>query len=228
MGGLKKVTSPFREFGVGAGALYALDRVLRRLSPRLGLYVYEMMCQPIGAKPLVAERIAAGYEVVEIGPDHPDVARMPAREEVKRQRFEQQAKCLGLYRKGVLVGFIWFAFGRYQEDEVRCLYRLDDPERAVFDFDLYVFPEYRMGTAFMAIWDAANRHLHARGVAHSFSRMTRFNLASRRAHMRLGSLRIGSALFLRIGPIEAMLATLHPYVGITWGVGSNTHLVLRS
>ena len=45
-----KLAGPFREFGFFAGLLYAIDRVLRRLSPNLRLYAYELMVQPITDK----------------------------------------------------------------------------------------------------------------------------------------------------------------------------------
>ena len=79
---------------------------------------------------------------------------------------------------------------------------------AVFDFDVYVFPEHRMGRAFVSIWGAVNRVLHERGIRWTFSRITRFNVASRNAHIRLGARRIGSALFFKAWALEAMLASV--------------------
>lgn len=226
MGWWSKVSGPFREFGAAAGLLYAADRVLRRLWPRAGIYVYEMMAQPIGPQPLLPERLARAYEVVEITRGHPDVERMPARPEIKQQRFDRGARCLGLYKRGELAGYIWLSFGSYDEDEVRCTYRLADPQGGVFDFDLYVLPEHRMGVAFVAVWNAANAWLHAQGVRHSFSRMTRYNLPSRRAHRRLGSLCVGRAVFLQLGRLECMAATLPPYAGLSLRRTGRPRLVL--
>ena len=66
---------------------------------------------------------------------------MPARPEIKEARFRQNALCLGTFVKGQLVGYIWFCFGSYEEDEVRCTYVLVNPNQSVFDFDLYILPE---------------------------------------------------------------------------------------
>ena len=213
---LHRFVDPFKEFGLFAGALYVLDRLMRSLSPRFGIYVYEFMAQPIMARPMLAPNRTKNLRFVEIVRGDADIALMPAREDIKASRFEQGARCLGVYRKGALMGYIWFCFGKYDEDEVRCTYELAAADRSAFDFDLYVFPEHRMGIAFVAIWHAANEFLHEQGVHYTFSRMTRFNLISRRAHARLGARCVGRALFLQAWSVELMMATVFPYVALTW------------
>ena len=98
----RRLVGPFKEFGLGAGFLYALDRVLRSISPRLGLYVYELMVQPITGKAMLPPNLAKNLTFTEITRGHPDVALMPAREDIKAQRFEQGAKCLGVLSQGDL------------------------------------------------------------------------------------------------------------------------------
>lgn len=222
----RRVVGPFKEFGFAAGALYALDRVLRSISPRLGLFVYELMVQPIAGKPMLPANLAKNFRFVEIGPGHPDVDLMPARADIKRSRFDQGAVCLGAYRKDKLIGYIWFCFRRYEEDEVRCTYELADPERSVFDFDLYVMPEHRMGIGFMAIWHGANAYLYERGVRYTFSRLTRFNLASRRSHAHLGWKCVARTVFFQAWRVQAMLASIFPYVALTWAPLQRTRLRL--
>jgi hypothetical protein len=212
----RRVVGPFREFGFFAGVLYALDRVLRTLSPHLGLFVYELMVQPISGKPLLPPNFARNLRFTEIARGDPDIALMPAREDIKALRFEQGARCFGVYRKDKLIGYIWFCFDRYDEDEVRCTYELAVPERSVFDFDLYVLPEHRMGIGFMAIWHGANEYLRGRGVRYTFSRLTRFNIASRRSHARLGSRCVGRTLFMKAWRVELMLADVAPFAALTW------------
>lgn len=211
-----KVSDAFKEFGFLPGLLYLGDRVLRRLSSNLGIYVYELMVQPIGGKPLLPANLAKNLVVVELDRDHPDVESMPARKEIKAARFEQGAICLGVYRKEKLIGYSWFCFNVYQEDEVRCTYELAAPEESVFDFDFYVLPEHRMGIGFVAVWHGVNQYLGAQGVRYTFSRLTRFNVASRRAHAHLGWKRVGQAVVLQAWGFEAMFATLKPYAWISW------------
>lgn len=212
---LQRLTGPFREFGFGVGLLYATDRVLRTLSPRLGLYVYEFMVQPIGGKALLTPNLSKNLTFQDIGPGHPDIGLMPAREDIKAQRFKQGARCLGTYRKGELIGYLWYCTDHYDEDEVRCTYELVDSERSIFDFDLYVMPQYRLGVGFLGVWHGANEILSRQGVRYTFSRLTRFNTASRRAHAHLGWRRVGQGVFLRIASFELMLATVAPYVSAT-------------
>lgn len=212
----RRALGPFKEFGLGAGTLYALDRVLQAVSPRLRLLAYELMEQPIDGRPLLPAKLTKKLEYVEIGPGHPAVGAMPARTDIKASRFAQGARCLGVYRSGVLLGYIWWCPQRYLEDEVRCTFQLEPAAASVFDFDLYVLPEHRMGIAFMAVWHGANQLLHSLGVRHSFSRVTWFNLPSRRAHLRLGGRRVGRVLFLRLWGFESMVATVPPYAGFSW------------
>lgn len=213
---LRRAFGPFREFGLVGGTLYLIDRGLRAVSPRLGLHVYELMEQPIDGRAFLPNRLSLNLEFTEIGPTHPALDVMPARTDIKTSRFEQGARCLGVWRKGVLLGYLWWCPRQYQEDEVRCTYLLEPSDAAVFDFDLYVMPEHRHGIAFVAIWHGANQWLYAQGVRHSYSRVTLFNLPSRRAHVRLGGRRIGGALFIRVFAVELLLCTVMPYVAVSW------------
>ena len=224
---LRRIAGPFREFGFAAGALYVLDRLLRSISPRLGLFVYEFMVQPIPEKHLLPANLARGLEFREIMRGDPEIALMPARPEIKESRFEQGAVCLGTFKNGKLIGYIWFCFGSYEEDEVRCTYQLANPDESVFDFDLFVLPEHRMGIGFMAVWHGANQYLHDRGVRYSFSRLTRFNLASRRSHRHLGWKRVASAVFLKAWSAELMLATIFPFVYLSFGPSHRVRLKFR-
>jgi hypothetical protein len=214
-GFFRRLAGPLQEFGWAAGMLYLLDRLLRNLSPDLGLYVYELMVQPITGKPLLPANLVRNLAFAEIRPGDAHIDRMPVRPEILVSRFEQGARCLGVFRKEVLIGYLWFCFGQYEEDEVRCTYRLVVADQSVFDFDLYVFPEHRMGIGFMAIWHGANEYLHARGVRYTFSRLTRFNLASRRAHAHLGWKCTARAVFFKAWRLEVMFASAAPYLAAT-------------
>jgi hypothetical protein len=211
---------------MAAGALYVVDRLMRAISPRMGLQVYEFMVQPMSAKPLLPPGLSKSLTFEEITDGHPDIAQMPAREDIKRQRFEQNAGCLGAYRKGELVGYLWYCRDRYEEDEVRCTYELVDAESSIFDFDLYVMPKHRMGIGFLGVWHGANLTLAPRGVRYTFSRLTRFNTASRRAHAHLGWRRLGTGVFVQLFGVEVMLCTLAPFVAITWRTGQRVTLRL--
>lgn len=212
---LSRLAGPFREFGAFSGLLYAASRVLPMLSPRLNLYVYDLMVQPVTAKALVPPRFSQAFSVVPIGPESAELGLMPVPRSVIEGRFAQGSICLGAWRGAQLTGYMWLCPSRYDEDEVRCRYDLLPAGQSMFDFDVYIFPEHRLGFAFVALWNGANRWLQDQGVKFSFSRISRFNVGSLRAHARLGSQRLGSALFLQLGRAQMMVATVRPYLSLS-------------
>lgn len=224
----RKWQSAIAQFGWRAGPLYVLGRLLHALSPQLALFAYELMVQPITGKPMLSPNLARNLGFAELRPGDADLARLPVPADVIAGRFAQGARCLAIYRKGAMIGYLWFAVGRYAEDEVRCDYLLSPAADSVFDFDLYVFPEHRMGIGFVAIWHEAGRFLHEQGVRRTFSRLTRFNVASRRSHAHLGWRCVGRAVILRAWRLELMAATISPYIAATWGPGQRVGLRLAA
>ena len=222
-----KLINVYRQYGLVTGLFYGIDRVLQQLSSRLRLYAYEVMVQPITDRGLLPGRVAQRLEFREIRRGDPEVALMPARAEVKEARFAQNAVCLGAFRDGGLIGYLWFCYGQYAEDEVRCTYVVMPKGQAIFDYDLYILPEHRMGFAFAGVWHGANEYLRKRGIHYTFSRYTRFNVASRRAHERLGGRPVGSAVFLQLGPVQLMAATLWPFLHLSLSPSRRVTLQLR-
>lgn len=225
---LRRIIGPFREFGVLAGSLYAVDRVLSMLSARLRLHVYELMVQPITDKPLIPPRFMTQLVVRQVQAGDPEIALMPVRPQVMAERLRKGSTCLGAFKGSALIGYMWFCTPSYDEDEVRCTYTVNPAHSSVFDFDFYLFPEHRLGLGFVALWNGANRFLAERGVRYTFSRLTRFNLASRRAHRHLGWKLVGRALFLKAWQVEVMLATIAPFFHLTLTQRHRARLHLRS
>jgi len=224
---LGKFVSAIKEFGPAAGMLYVADRALRTLSPRLGLFVYELVAQPIPDKPLLPANMVRKLSFSEIEPGHLALAQMPVPAAVIQARFDQNALCLGAWRGDVLLGYIWLCFDRYREDEIRCDYLISEVPGSVFDFDLYILPEHRMGLAFAAVWHGANEYLRARGVLRSFSRLTRFNNASRRSHARFKWQRVGRVIVFVAWRLEVMLTDIAPYLAVSTSRRRRVQLRLR-
>jgi hypothetical protein len=225
---IRRVISPLKEFGFFAGVLYLIDRVFGEFSTKLRLFNYELMVQPIHDKPLIPTNMLKQIELREIKCNDPEVSLIPVPPNILGSRFKQNAICLGAFQKGIFIGYIWFCFGAYEEDEVRCTFDLNPKAKSVFDFDLYLFPEHRHGLGFMGIWERANQFLHGQGINYSFSRLTRYNLASRKAHAHLGWKRIGCAFFLKAWNMEVMVATVFPYLGFTLTESQRIRLKLHS
>jgi hypothetical protein len=224
---LQKFIILFKEFGFFTGLLYTTGRVLAKISPGLRLYFYEIMVQPIPEKPLIPARLTKNLEIREIKRGDPEVDLMPARADIKETRFKQNAICLGAFQKGRFIGYMWFCSYAYEEDEVRCTFLLSPVKEAVFDFDFYLFPEHRMGLGFIGMWNGANKFLNSRGIKYTFSRLTRTNIASRRAHNHLGWKCVGRTLFLQAWRVQFMAATIFPYLHLSFGNSGRVQLKLR-
>ncbi|MGZ3181043.1 MAG: hypothetical protein ACXU8N_01265 [Telluria sp.] len=198
-----------RELGRPDACWYLCAAVLRRLSGgRLNLYRYRFVAQPLAAVPAAGPRGAALAVRPLAPPLRADALGRP--QAVLDARVRQGARCLGAYAGGELAGYLWYCAGAYQEDEVRARYFT--PPRAVWDFDVHVFPRHRLGVTFPCLWHEAARRLQRSGASWSLSRISAFNAASRRAHARLGALDIGSAVFVRGRRWQWMVASLPPYV----------------
>lgn len=193
-------TSVLNKMGMLDGGLYLLARTCSRLSgDRLKLFKYYVVAQPVGnssAHPLRADK----NTVIDWVPEgHALCAAFPRRAAVIARRYRSGARCLAAVVKGEFAGFIWLQNGCYEEDEVRCTYRLTDPATCVWDFDVYVAPQFRWGRTLARLWQAADDRLAAEGIRWTLSRISAFNPESLAAHRRLGTVDIDHLLFLRAG-----------------------------
>lgn len=208
---IDRILSPFKEFGWFDGTFYVLDRALGRLSPNTRLFYYELMVQPITGKSLLPEKLSSQIVMREIKPGDPEMALMPIRKDILESRLQQSTIALGAYHKDKYIGYIWFCFGSYLEDEVRCIYDISPEKEAVFDFDIYLFPESRFGLGFIGIWDGANKYLSSQGIKYTFSRLTPYNLASKKAHAHLGWQVAARAFILKLWSVEVLVTNTAPY-----------------
>ncbi|MCX8114263.1 MAG: GNAT family N-acetyltransferase, partial [Burkholderiaceae bacterium] len=179
------------------------------------LVSYHFVAQPVAATDQLTPGLARSIEFRSLHPDDPLVPQLPRPPEVIARRFRSGARCLAAVKSGRLVGFLWYKEREYFEDEVRCRYRYH-PTASVWDFDVYVAPEFRLGRLFARLWDFANSELRARGFRWTISRISAFNPESLAAHSRLGARRLGSAMFLVAGPLQVSFASLPPYVHVGW------------
>jgi len=212
---LQKLIILFKELGFLGGCIYLINRCLTKISAKNQLFSYELMVQPVFAKSLLPANMSKSFECREIKQGDSNLSLMPRPQEIIEFRFNQNAICLGIFKNHELIGYIWFSFGKYFEDEVRCIYILEPANESVFDFDLYLFPEHRMSLGFMVIWEETNKYLCKRGIKQTFSRLTQSNIASKKAHDHLGWKRCARAFFLKAWRIELMFATTSPYLGFS-------------
>lgn len=214
------------ELGLPVLCLYGLHRLLERLSAgRARVVPYAFVAQPIGSGALAAVRDDPRTVVGIAAPSSAVVSDFPRPPEVIRWRFESGATCYVATVKDRFAGFIWIRRDGYEEDEVRCHYLLSDPQRSVWDFDVYVTPEHRLGRTMGRLWKAVDEDLMRNGVRWSMSRISLFNSASLAAHARLGARTIYTGIFVVAGPMQLALFSRSPYVH--FGVGQSSSPTLQ-
>ncbi len=206
-----------RTLGVANGAAYVLAQGLHRLSgARLRIVKYVLLVQPLAETARRAGQRGGGVAVREIDADDPLIRRMQHPQETLAARFRQGARCLAAERDGRLVGYLWWIENRYQEDEVRCEFVPAPARETVWDFDVYVDPDYRGSLVFARLWQVASRELLARGFRYSASRISAFNTSSLLAHERLGARVVGQRWYLCAGALQLSLARGAPRCHGSW------------
>lgn len=212
-----RIAHAIASLGARGACLYALDRAAQRLRLPLRVRSYLVVAQPVPDGPFLPARRGRDFRLRELGPGDLALAQMPLDSATLDFRFGQDARCFGLFREDRLAAYAWLCFGAYAEDEVRCRFRPSPAGASAWDFDVYVAPAFRLGPAFLKLWDGVNDRLREMGVRTSYSRISAFNLASLRSHRRLGAEVVGRADFLVLGPVQLLLSTLRPRLHLAIG-----------
>lgn len=199
------------EHGWRVGAALCVHRFLWYLSPRCGLYWYRFYRQPLQVGHCLRASRLIQYQWMTFYDER--LEQLPRPAVTLRERFQQNVQCLAVTKEQELVACAWFGFEKFEEDEVRCMYLL--PSNAVWDFDIFVFPKYRIGRIFFRTWEEASRRLSSKGYTHSFSRISLYNRNSILSHEKLGSLPLGEALFVKLGRSQVMFSSLRPYISVS-------------
>jgi len=217
VGMMGRISGVLAELGPTSALLYLVHRGLAKLGGFAAIYHYVLVVQPIPDLPWLGPRRGRSIEVRLVCRDDPALTRMPLTQTVLRHRFDQDALCFGAFQNGQMIGCQWLCLGQYEEDEVRSRFVPKPAGRAAWDFDIYVLPELRQGLAFGRLWDTTNAYLRQKGVGWSFSRISGFNAKSLASHYQLGAQRIGTATYLRVGHWQLMLASVRPYIHLSFG-----------
>ena len=225
---LFKFTDLSTELGPLNAMYWSFNRVFDGLHAPCRIFRYYFVAQPvIGASHLPA-RLGRSIEIRRLQSTDHALADLPIDNAVLRYRFDQNAVCFGAFQGGAIVGCLWLCLAAYNEDEVRCYYRLNPRNSTAWDFDVYVAPAARGGFAFLKLWDAANAYLREQGVNWSLSRISAFNPDSLRAHQHLGARRFASAIFLQLGRLQLMVSSLKPFVHLSVTSSQVPELVLSA
>lgn len=208
----KQVSQTLRQLGWLNTGLYTLDRLLAKISKGgVRLYKYYLVAQPVAKASLLPPGRGMQIEVRVIREQDEAVSLFPRPAAVIKARFKQGAMCLAAFKDEQFIGFLWLMLGSYQEDEVRARFTPLPARQAAWDFDVFVTTDFRLGFTFPRLWDEANRILTGNNIRWSCSRISAFNAVSRESHARLGTVSLGSTVFLCAGRWQAMFATIPPY-----------------
>lgn len=201
--------------------LFMLNRFLVMIS-RGGLKLdrYYLVAQPVAETSLLPPGRGRKIQVRLIQDQNGIAQQGPRPTAVIQARFEQGAKCLAAFQEDQFIGFLWLLMGGYQEDEVRARYVPLPAGQAAWDFDVYVAPDYRLGFTFPRLWDEANRVLNKNGIRWTCSRISALNVGSLGAHARLGTVSLGSAIFVCVGGWQITVASIPPYFHLSTHPGS--------
>ncbi len=212
---LKSLKSAISSLGFSNGALYLLGRAMQAVSGgHCFLIRYYLVAQPIPNPFVPVCRPSENDRVVEIDRHNPIVQAFPRPSAVIQARFEKGLVCLAATSKQTFSGFLWFARRAYDEDEVHCRFVLANPDTMVWDFDVYVEQQFRLGRTFARLWDAANERFSSSGIRWSVSRISAFNQQSLQSHERLGIRRLSSLTFVCLGGLQIGFMSCSPYLNI--------------
>jgi len=214
---LKPFKSAISSLGVTNGVLYLLGRAMQALSKgRCYLIRYYLVAQPVPDPFVPVCRPSERGKIVEVSGHDSPVEHFPGPGSVIRERFAKGHVCLAAANKNRFSGFLWFARGSYDEDEVHCRFVLAEPSTTAWDFDVYVEPPFRLGRTFARLWDEANAHYSVNGIKWSISRISAFNMQSLQSHGRMGIRRLHTLTFLCLGKVQIGFMSCNPYLSLAW------------
>jgi hypothetical protein len=214
---LRKLKEAVEAFGPFDGALYVIHRALNSVGG--ALLHYDYVAQPVASQPLLSGTRGRSIAVRLVSVDDPVLLQMPLTPDVIARRAAQGAICFGAFKGEAMIGCLWLCLGPYEEDEVRSRFLPAPAGLVSWDFDVYLAPDHRLGPGFARLWDTANAYLRERGVRWSVSRISAFNRRSLAVHARLGTRRLGSAVFLCLGRIQLAFSSIPPRFHLSRGPG---------
>ena len=212
---LERLKRKIRSFGWPDTCWFVADTFLRRVSfGSARLVKYYFVAQPVAER--ADEHSRSGSMQIYVTETLDDViCQAPRPVQTMQKRFDQRSRCVVAERDGVFAGFIWLCPEQYREDTVRCDYRWTPPRSAVWDFDVFVAPPFRMGRLFQRLWAHTHGLLAAENVRWTLSRIDALNPGSLAAHRKLGARDVARGWFLIAGQFQITVASAAPYLHVS-------------
>jgi hypothetical protein len=226
MSWLHKAKGVFKEFGPVRAWLYLAQRAFGLIGGEI--YFYEFVAQAVAPEPFLRNGRGRTIAVRRLSVGDLAFETMSLKRHVIEYRTKQHAICMGAFVEEKMIGYLWLCLGPYQEDEVTCKFIPSPAAHAAWDFDVYLLPQYRLGLGFLRLWDEANQFLRSHGIRWSISRISILNSRSLASHARLGARPCGKALFVRAGSVQVSIASMKPYVRVSWGGRCSPEFVIHA
>jgi L-amino acid N-acyltransferase YncA len=104
-----------------------------------------------------------GYGRTRIGTpaDIGNMCLLENKREIFSHRFKTNQACLIAENDETLLGYLWFSSGRHYIEET-CQYRITVPANAVYAFDAFIAPRYRMRGVWVLLQMAMIAHINTR------------------------------------------------------------------
>lgn len=212
---INKIYNLKRALGAVNAGLYLVKSLFSRSFLPIKLIKYYFVAQKLSSESILPSNRGRNISVKEFS-SYTENNPCPRSADVIKQRYDQGAVCFSAFKSDEYCGSLWYIKHQYKEDEVNCLYQLDNAD-AVWDFDVYVEPKFRLSPVFLKLWDEASRRLVDEGYNWSLSRIDAFNVASMSSHKRMGAETLGSATFICFGPVQLTISNILPFIHFSLG-----------
>lgn len=214
LGFWQRLRRPLRNLGLLDGLLYLAASALGRISAeRCQLHRYYLVAQPVPMN--AGDRSGPAQAIRRIDPSDAVVEWFPRPPAVIAERFAAGSECLVAESSGRFAGYLWISRGHFVDPDQRCRFELVPASQCIWDYDVYIAPEFRLGRTFLRLWEGTNAYLSSQGIRWSVSQISAFNRGSLAAHQRLGSIRKASSTFLVIGGMQLSIFTIPPYLHLS-------------
>ncbi|MBW7931249.1 MAG: GNAT family N-acetyltransferase [Gammaproteobacteria bacterium] len=210
----QRLCRPLRTLGPLDGSLYLIAAALARITGgRCQLHRYYLVAQPVPE--IAGDRAGSPQAIRRIDPADAVIGQFPRPPAVITERFATGGECLVAENGDRFAGYLWISRDSFDDPDQRCRFELLPASRCVWDYDVYIAPEFRLGRTFLRLWQGANAYLSSQGIGWSVSQISAFNRGSLAAHQRLGCIRKASSTFIVIGGMQLSIFTMPPYLHLS-------------
>ena len=224
---LSKLRAAAAELGWTNAILYGINRVSKT---RWGGFVQvdpvHLVVHAVRRDPVLPPRRGRGIETRRLSTDEALKCGVPISENLIESRRQGEAVCLAAFKDDRLIGYRWLQLGPYSDEEVHCTFVAVAGRRAAWGWNFFVAPQHRTSFVFARLWDETYAFLRDNDLQWIFSWISAFTPAVLTAEQRLGAHRLGGAVFISVGPVQLLLATIAPFVHVSLRRAAPPRLVL--